>query len=406
MVEKWNEYAANNSPANKEAALQAAAAYQPYYNKGLSEEADEAYEKAQDEADTLVAAVNALEADKAEDIEDAFVGPNALVPVNADALAIADNTNDEVDNYNEKVEELEAAKEKYDLAVALVDAYDAWNKADNNGNPTVTANKLKELWDAAVAAYNAAVAAKVDEAFTDTNGTYFGSKDTSYDDAVNGIKAEIADQPEEAVAELVLGGTRGDGNEKWKVEYENNVLIVGSGYNYSQFGVDNIGTWLVAGDDAVYDTTEGITWEVTTPADAEDYKVLTATFPGLNGGEDKSVDVTVRNATDEQKVAHDKALLAEALEKVDLSKVSAKNVSATNIAAWVEKQITDAYGTLKTWGSAIEVTVTDLVDYRYDPPADGGTATYKATVSITITSNDAEGTIDLGTVSVVVTNAN
>ena len=394
MIEAWNAYAADTTDDDLlEAAFAAAADYKQYYGTtDGSPEADEAYGKAQGEADTLVAAVNALVANKAEDMEKAFYGRTPLVPVNADALAIADNSGKAVDNYNTKVAALQAAKADYDLARDLVAAYEAWDDAKTND---ATTNKINELWKTLKAAYNAAVAAKVDKAFTDTDEKYFGSDTTSYDAAVNDIKAEIAAQPEEAVAELVLGGTRGDGNEKWKVEYENNVLIVGSGYNYSQFGVDNIGTWLVAGDDAVYDTTEGITWEVTTPADAEDYKVLTATFPGLNGGEDKSVDVTVRNATDAQKVAHDKALLEDALETVDvnLSKGSAEVTSAM-LKTYMETRISNAYNALTTdWGSTITVTVT--VNTPYDAPAAGDKVDYSAAVEITIESGAAEDTLTL-----------
>ena len=389
MIEKWNGNVAGD--VTDADMFAAAAAYQPYYNKGLSEEADEAYDKAQGEADTLVAAVNTLDANEAQDVEDAFVGPNALVPVNADALAIADNTNDEVDNYNEKVEELEAAKEKYDLAVALVDAYDAWNKADNNGNPTVTANKLKELWDAAVAAYNAAVAAKVDKAFTDTDEKYFGSKDTSYDTAVNGVKTEIDAQPQVAEVELELSDYR----DAWKVTFENGVMTVGDQYTHDSFNASNLCTYLVPTKDSVYDTYNSTVWKDTTPEGVTDYSLWTATIGGPNGGDPTKIVVRIVNADDADKVAHDKALLDEALKELDMdiSKTGGE-VTSDKVEARLAARINEIWTALTNdWGSTIEVTVE--VDTPYDAPDKGDKVDYTAEATIVIASNDAEATLTL-----------
>lgn len=110
----------------------------------------------------------------------------------------------------------------------------------------------------------------------------------------------------------------------------------------------------------------------------------------------------VRDATDEEKVAHDKALLEKALEDVDLSKVSANDESAANISKWIKDQINGAYTAITTtWDSAITVTADSLGGYN--PPAVGGTADYRADVSIEVTSGAAKDIIDLGTVTVTVT---
>lgn len=94
----------------------AAAAYQP--NLGLSDEADEAYDNAQGAAAKLIEKVTDLATNKLEDVEKAFYGDDALLPVDANALKIANE--EKVEEYNEAVEALEEAKEYYDLAKALV----------------------------------------------------------------------------------------------------------------------------------------------------------------------------------------------------------------------------------------------------------------------------------------------
>ena len=136
-----------------------------------------------------------------------------------------------------------------------------------------------------------------------------------------------------------------------------------------------------------------------------DCNIFTATFEGPFGGDEDTVDVVVRNATDEEKVAHDLAAVTKAVEDVNTDKMKPGNgaVTATHIEGYVKTRVENALGTLvasnataTNWSDSITVTVVTDIDNDYEPPVTtGGTAKWVGTATITITSGEETDTFEL-----------
>jgi hypothetical protein len=157
MIDAWNAYVnakgGKNEDTAKAAAIKAAAGYTKS-GATPATEADGAFDKVQDlvEADandwTSAPVLNTLAG-----LKDA----KALTPLSTDAAAVLDeSSNPKASEYAERLAAVQNADYTlYDKAVALVDAYDAWNTANTASGDKLTESAINALWDTYVSAYNA-----------------------------------------------------------------------------------------------------------------------------------------------------------------------------------------------------------------------------------------------------------
>ena len=299
------------------------------------------------------------------------------------------------DAYDEKIDTLEGVEALVDLAYEILESYKIYQDA---GTTQAQKDAAKDAAYAAAktilndkTAYPAVAGKNADEAVWTLMK---GSDNTSIDyKAYEWAKELVQKEPQAAVAALKLAK-----EDQWNLEYVNGELIVGSD-NYEWFvatqGTGYIGDWLVAADDAV-GTISGWTMEAGTNCNT-----FTATFEGPYGGEKDTIEVVVRNATDAEKVAHDKAAVTEALKDVNTGKMipSGGRVSASDIEGFVKTRVETALAdilNIKKWNTNISVSVLTDVDTDYNPPKDtGATVKWVGTATITITSGTVMDTVEL-----------
>jgi hypothetical protein len=191
MIDAWNAYVNADSTGNaaaKTAAIKAAAGYTKS-GATPATEADGAFDKVQDlvEADatdwTSAPTLTTLAGLKAA---------KAATPLSADAAAVLDESSSpKASEYAERLTAVQNADYTlYDKAVALVNAYDAWNTA-NTANQ-LTESAIKALWDAYVSAYNAISSDDKDgiDALTDHNSAQIGTAGTTTFDAAYAAYAD------------------------------------------------------------------------------------------------------------------------------------------------------------------------------------------------------------------------
>ena len=153
-------------------------------------------------------------------------------------------------------------------------------------------------------------------------------------------------------------------------------------------------SYIVAGDNAV----GTLAW--TLKETGANYNVFTATFTGDNGGSVETIDVTVRPATDAEKVAHDKAALEAALDDIEeLTRVANSDVTVSNIKTEIQNAIENELA--HKWSTTIAATVVDEAGYT-QPTEVGNTAPLTCDITITITSGTVSDTIVLNDQAITV----
>ena len=295
------------------------------------------------------------------------------------------------DAYDEKIDTLEGVEALVDLAKEILESYNIFTNA---GTTQAQKDAAKDAAYAAAktilndkTAYPAVAGKNADEAVWTLMK---GSDNTCIDyKAYEWAKELVQKEPQAAKAALKLSDAA-----TWAIDYVDGELIVGNDA-YNWFTVDNIGTYLEAADNAV-GTIGG--WTVKR---GDGFNTFTATFEGPYGGEEDTIEVDVRNADDDEKVAHDKAAVTEALEDVNTGKMipAGGRVSASDIEGFVKTRVENALGNTSTtekWSGDISVSVLTDVDTDYNPPKDAGaTAKWVGTATITITSGTVMDTVEL-----------